>query len=79
LGCAAFLALLAVAVSVGWIIWCFKISSARGKSPLVGVMLLLPGLNVLALLYLAFSGGVERKLELLVMKPVPRNDSVEAR
>lgn len=44
-----------LAMAVGQVIWCFKISSARGKSPLVGVCLLLPGLNIIGFLYLAFS------------------------
>lgn len=39
------------------VLWCFKIAQACGKSALTGIALLLPGLNVLALLYLAFSGG----------------------
>jgi hypothetical protein len=43
--------------SLGWIIWCFKISKARGKSPLLGLLLLLPGINLLALAYLTLSGG----------------------
>jgi hypothetical protein len=40
---------------IGWIIWCFKICIAREKSPLVGIFLLLPCTQVLALAYLAFS------------------------
>jgi hypothetical protein len=40
---------------IGWVIWCFKICTARGKSPLAGVGLLLPGVNLVALCYLAFS------------------------
>lgn len=36
--------------------WGFKIAETRGKSWLVGVLLLLPITNVLAFLYLAFSG-----------------------
>ncbi len=39
------------------VVWCFRIVRARGKSVLTAVALLLPGLNVLALLYLAFSDG----------------------
>lgn len=42
---------------VGWIIWCFKISKARGKSPIVGFFMLLPIANLLALMYLTFSRG----------------------
>ncbi len=40
---------------IGWFIWCFKICIAREKSPLVGIFLLLPCTQVLALAYLAFS------------------------
>jgi hypothetical protein len=39
------------------VIWCFKIASARGKSPLVGFLLLIPVISVLPFLYLAFSSG----------------------
>jgi hypothetical protein len=39
------------------ILWCFKIVNARGKSPLVAVLLLLPVTNFFAFLYLAFSNG----------------------
>lgn len=46
---------------IAMVIWCFKISSARGKGPAVGVMLLLPVLNVFALLYLAFSNDFTRE------------------
>jgi hypothetical protein len=45
------------------IMWCFKIAKARQKSPLVGVLLLLPGLSLLAFLYLAFSDGVSDEKE----------------
>lgn len=44
---------------IAQIIWCFKIVSARGKSPLIAIMLLLPITNLFAFLYLAFSNGVE--------------------
>lgn len=53
---------LAVTLILNWlaqIIWCFKITSARGKSILVAILLLLPVLNVLAFLYLAFSSRAE--------------------
>jgi len=43
---------------VAHIIWCFKISGARGKSPLAGLALLLPGISLFAFLYLAFSDSV---------------------
>jgi hypothetical protein len=49
--------LVPVANLVVSVIWCFKIAQARGKSALTAIALLLPGLNVLALLYLAFSDG----------------------
>ena len=44
------------------IVWCFKIVSARGKSPLWAVLMLLPFTNLIALLYLAFSEGVDEDL-----------------
>lgn len=48
---------LGVIHTIGWIVWGFKIAIARGKSPILGVALLLPVVNVLAFLYLAFSSG----------------------
>jgi hypothetical protein len=50
LGC-----LISVLAIIGAIVWCFKIASARGKSPLVGFCLLLPVISFFAFLYLAFS------------------------
>jgi hypothetical protein len=48
---------------IGWplmqIVWAFKIGPARGKSWVIGLFLLLPITNVLAFLYLAFSGNGE--------------------
>ena len=44
---------------VGQIMWCFKITSARGKSIWVAVLLLVPGFSVFAFLYLAFSSADE--------------------
>jgi len=41
--------------SLGWLIWAFKICKARGKSPALGIFLLLPCTNIFALAYLAFS------------------------
>src|SRR5439155_3001593 len=41
---------------IAGIIWSFKIVQARGKHPFFGVLLLLPGTNLLAFLYLALSG-----------------------
>jgi len=40
---------------VAQVIWCLKITKARGKHPLVGVLLILPLVNLFAFLYLAFS------------------------
>jgi hypothetical protein len=45
------------------IVWCFKIAKARGKSPLVGFLLILPMTSFFAFLYLAFSDGVEPNKE----------------
>ena len=42
---------------VATILWCFKIAKARGKGVLVAIALLLPALNLFAILYLAFSEG----------------------
>ena len=39
------------------LIWCFKISQARGKSVLIAIMLILPVTNFFAFLYLAFADG----------------------
>jgi uncharacterized membrane protein YhaH (DUF805 family) len=39
------------------LLWPFKIAKARGKSAWIGVLLLLPGTNLTAFLYLAFSDG----------------------
>ena len=48
-------ALLSLLNLIGWIIWSFKICCARGKNMLLGIFLLLPLTNLLALIYLAFS------------------------
>ena len=42
---------------IGQVLWCVKITQARGKGFLTAVMLILPGTNLLAFLYLAFSNG----------------------
>jgi hypothetical protein len=42
---------------VGAVLWSLKIANARGKSVLVGILLMLPLTNVLAFLYLAFSSA----------------------
>ena len=43
------------------ILWPLKIAKARGKSVWVGVLLLLPVINLFAFLYLAFSNGRPRR------------------
>lgn len=55
---AFFIPLLNVVASL---VWCFKITQARGKSVLVAILLLLPGIGFLAFLYLAFSNGVSKQ------------------
>jgi len=50
------------------ILWSVRIVKACGKGGLVTLMLLLPVTNVLAILYLAFSGRTEHREE-RVMKP----------
>jgi hypothetical protein len=44
-----------IAGLVFWLFWSFKITRARRKNPLWSLLLLVPGVNVLALSYLAFS------------------------
>jgi apolipoprotein N-acyltransferase len=39
------------------VLWPLKIAKARGKSVWVGVLLLVPVINLFAFLYLAFSDG----------------------
>ena len=51
---ALFVPLLNVVIGI---VWCFKIATARGKSALVGLLLLLPITNLFAFLYLVFSDG----------------------
>ena len=53
----------------------FKIVQARGKNAWVGVLLLLPLTNVIAVMYLAFSGGrpadsedEERRVEIMTLE-----------
>jgi hypothetical protein len=56
------------------VVWCFKIAVARGKSAWVGFLLLLPGLGLLAFLYLAFSDATpkpekrERRVEIMTLE-----------
>jgi len=53
-----FLALFVPVLSlVVQIIWCFKISQARGKGVVTAIMLVLPLTNLFAFLYLAFADG----------------------
>jgi len=42
---------------VGQVLWCVKITQARGKGFFTAVMLILPGTNIFAFLYLALSNG----------------------
>lgn len=49
------LALLTIIQLFGFILWSFRICTARGKSPVLGIFLLLPCTNIFALAYLAFS------------------------
>jgi hypothetical protein len=46
---------------VATILFSLKIANARGKSALVGVLLILPITNILAFLYLAFSGEPKKE------------------
>ena len=46
---------------VGWVVqilWCFKLSAARGKEVLTGICLVFPVAGFFAWLYLAFSDSV---------------------
>jgi hypothetical protein len=65
--------------AVGYIIWCFKIVRARAKKSIFAVMLLLPGTNLLAFVYLALSGnGAEEekpRSKLIQLSPSPRRDA----
>jgi len=59
---------------VAHIVWCVKICKACGKSALVMVLLILPGTNVLAFLYLALSKGNAGSTE--TVTPPPRQSMV---
>jgi hypothetical protein len=48
-------ALFWIASGIVWIAWCFKICIARQKSGWLGILLLIPGVNVLTFTYLAFA------------------------
>jgi len=54
---------------VAHIVWCMKICKACGKSALVIVLLILPGTNVLAFLYLALSKGNTGPTETVTAPP----------
>jgi len=58
-----------------YIVWCFKIARARGKSPMVGFLLLLPVFNVFAFLYLALADTVSaaEAAALGIVEPVPQH------
>ena len=47
--------LFSIATGIVWIVWCFKICIAREKSGWLGILLLIPGVNVLTITYLAFA------------------------
>jgi hypothetical protein len=53
-----FLALIVPVLNlIAVVLWCVKITQARGKGFFTAVMLILPATNFLAYLYLAFSNG----------------------
>ncbi len=54
---------------VASIVWCIKITQARGKNVLVALLLILPFTNLFAFLYLAFSNGLGAKEELGNLNP----------
>ena len=58
---------------VAGIVWCFKITQARGKSPITAVLLLVPILGIFALLNLAFSDSPrpvreKRRVEIMTLE-----------
>lgn len=63
---------------LAYIIWCFRIVRARAKKTIYSVMLLLPGTNLLAFLYLALScSGAEEekpKSSIINLGPQPRRE-----
>ena len=59
---------------VAHIVWCIKISKACGKGTLVALLLILPGTNLLAFLYLAVSKGNSQPVEEVV--PLQRHTMV---
>lgn len=56
------------------VIWCIKITAARGKHPFIALLLILPITSPLAVLYLAFSAGSSgptkenRRIEVLALE-----------
>jgi hypothetical protein len=53
---------MALAHLLGVIIWAFKICRVRGKSPAVGILMLVPGVNFVTFLFLAFSEAANLKV-----------------
>jgi len=58
---------------VAQVVWCIKITRARGKTALVALLLIFPLSSPLAVLYLAFSGGTparkkERRVEIMTLE-----------
>lgn len=59
---------------VAHIVWCFKISQARGKSIWTAICLLLPVTSIFAFFYLAFSNGsnsqesVKERIEIMTLE-----------
>lgn len=59
---------------VAQVVWCFKISAARGKGIVTAILLILPVTGLFAFLYLAFSGGsgrVEDGPKPIELEPLP--------
>ena len=57
------------------LVWCFKIAKARGKNAAFGILLLLPIINVIPFLYLAFANGAapakqKRRVEIMTLEAV---------
>jgi hypothetical protein len=46
---------------VAHVVWCFRISHARGKGVALALALIFPLTTLFAFLYLAFSGGEPRR------------------
>jgi hypothetical protein len=60
---------------VAQVLWCLNIAKARGQSVWFGALLLLPIINLFAILYLAFSDGAPAKEE---GEPEPKIMTLEA-